>query len=195
MANYRLVTAPTTEPLTYTEVKNFLRLNDDSEQAFVTSLITVARQLVEDRTWRPLISQVWAMQFDYEELSLNIYYINKSPLLSVQNVTYYDENNDLQTLAANQYEVDIYGSPSRFRLINIPKTKQRMNALQVNFTCGYANAASVPLPIKQAMYLIIGHLYENRQDVVTGTQVHEIPDSSKDLLEAYRNNFIFAPLI
>ena len=195
MANYRLVTAPTTEPLTYTEVKNFLRLNDDSEQAFVTSLITVARQLVEDRTWRPLISQVWAMQFDYEELSLNIYYINKSPLLSVQNVTYYDENNDLQTLAANQYEVDIYGSPSRFRLINIPKTKQRMNALQVNFTCGYANAASVPLPIKQAMYLIIGHLYENRQDVITATQVHETPDSSKYLLEAYRNNFIFAPLI
>jgi hypothetical protein len=53
----------------------------------------------------------------------------------------------------------------------------------------------VPLPIKQAMYLIIGHLYENRQDVVTGTQVHEIPDSSKYLLESYRNNFIFAPLI
>lgn len=195
MANYRLVTAPTTEPLTYTEVKNFLRLNDDSEQAFVTSLIAVARQLVEDRTWRPLISQVWAMQFDYEELSLNIYYINKSPLLSVQSVTYFDENDTLQTLAPSQYEVDIYGSPARFRLINIPEVKKRMNTLQVNFTCGYTNAASVPLPIKQAMYLIIGHLYENRQDVVTGTQVHEIPDSSKYLLEAYRNNFIFAPLI
>jgi hypothetical protein len=69
-----------------------------------------------------------------------------------------------------------------------------MNALQLNFTCGYTNAAAVPSPIKQAMYLIIGHLYENRQDVVTGTQVHQIPDSSKYLLEPYRNNFIFAPL-
>lgn len=194
MAVYRLVTGPATEPLTYTEVKNFLRLNDDSEQTFVTSLITVAREMVESRIWRPLISQTWAMQFDYSELGLNVYNINKAPLLSVVSVTYYDENNDLQILATNQYEVDIYGSPARFRFINIPKVKERFNAVQLNFTCGYTNAAAVPLPIKQAMYLIIGHLYENRQDVITGTQVHEVPDTSKFLLEPYRNNFIFAPL-
>jgi hypothetical protein len=53
----------------------------------------------------------------------------------------------------------------------------------------------VPLPIKQAMYLIIGHLYENRQTVMTGTQVHEVPYSAEFLLESYRNNFIFAPLV
>jgi uncharacterized phiE125 gp8 family phage protein len=134
------------------------------------------------------------MQFDYSEIGTNIYNINKAPLLSVTDVKYYDQDDTLQTLAASQYEVDIYGSPARFRLINVPKLKDRMNALQLNFTCGYTNAAAVPSPIKQAMYLIIGHLYENRQDVVTGTQVHQIPDSSKYLLEPYRNNFIFAPL-
>lgn len=194
MANYRQLTEPATEPLSYSDVKAYLRLNDDSEEAFVTSLITVARQIVEGQIWRPLISQTWAMQFDYSEIGTNIYNINKAPLLSVSDVKYYDEDNTLQTLAASQYEVDIYGSPARFRLINVPKLKDRMNALQLNFTCGYTNAAAVPSPIKQAMYLIIGHLYENRQDVVTGTQVHQIPDSSKYLLEPYRNNFIFAPL-
>jgi uncharacterized phiE125 gp8 family phage protein len=194
MANYRQLTEPATEPLSYSDVKAYLRLNDDSEQAFVTSLITVARQIVEGQIWRPLISQTWAMQFDYSEIGTNIYNINKAPLLSVTDVKYYDEDDTLQTLAASQYEVDIYGSPARFRLINVPKLKDRMNALQLNFTCGYTNAAAVPSPIKQAMYLIIGHLYENRQDVVTGTQVHQIPDSSKYLLEPYRNNFIFAPL-
>jgi uncharacterized phiE125 gp8 family phage protein len=194
MANYRQLTEPATEPLSYSDVKAYLRLNDDSEQEFVTSLITVARQIVESQIWRPLISQTWAMQFDYSEIGTNIYNINKAPLLSVTDVKYYDEDNTLQTLAASQYEVDIYGSPARFRLINVPKLKDRMNAMQLNFTCGYTNAAAVPSPIKQAMYLIIGHLYENRQDVVTGTQVHQIPDSSKYLLEPYRNNFIFAPL-
>ena len=194
MANYRQLTEPATEPLSYSDVKAYLRLNDNSEEAFVTSLITVARQIVEGQIWRPLISQTWAMQFDYSEIGTNIYNINKAPLLSVTDVKYYDEDDTLQTLAASQYEVDIYGSPARFRLINLPKLKDRMNALQLNFTCGYTNAAAVPSPIKQAMYLIIGHLYENRQDVVTGTQVHQIPDSSKYLLEPYRNNFIFAPL-
>jgi len=194
MAVYRLVTDAATEPLSYSEVKAFLRLNDDSEQSFVTALIKVARQFVETQIWRPLISQTWAMQFDYEELSNQVFNINKAPLISIANVKYYDLDNTLQTLAESQYEVDIYGNPARFRLITIPQCYKRMNTLQLNFVCGYANAAAVPEPIKQAMYLVIGHLYENRQDVITGTQVHELPKGSTTLLDPYRNNFIFAPL-
>jgi uncharacterized phiE125 gp8 family phage protein len=194
MPNYRLVTGPSTEPLTYAEVKSYLRLNDDSEQSLVTSLITAARGIVEGHTWMPLISQVWAMQFDKDELNTLIVNINKAPLISVDNVTYYDGTNTTATLSATNYESDIYGTPGRFRLKSVPSVYDRMNALQVNFTCGYANAASVPQPIKQAMYMIIGHLYENRQDVVTGTQVNEIPLASQYLLQPYRNNFIFAPM-
>lgn len=194
MANYRQVTQPSTEPLTYAEVKAFLRLNDDTEQTFVTSLIVVARELVESRIWRPLISQTWSFQLDYSEIDMLVKNINRQPLISVDSVTYYDANNALQTLASTSYESDIYSSPPRFKLKTIPVVYDRMNALQVNFTCGYSSAANVPEPIKQAMYFIIGHHYENRQDVVTGTQVNEIPKSSEYLLEPYRNNFIYAPL-
>jgi uncharacterized phiE125 gp8 family phage protein len=194
MANYRLVTAPSTEPLTYAEVKAYLRLNGDTEQTFVTSLITVARQYVESQIWRPLISQVWSMNFDFSELNTQVYNINKTPIISVSSVTYYDANNTLQTLSASNYEYDIYGNPGRFRIKSMPQIYDRMNALQVNFTCGYADAASVPLPIKQAMYMLIGHYYENRQDVVTGTQVNKIDEASEHLLNPYRNNYIFAPL-
>lgn len=192
--NYRLVTGPATEPLTYSEVKAFLRLNDDSEQTFVTTLITIARQIVEGQTWRPLISQTWALQFDASELNLFISNINKAPIISIDSVTYYDLNNALQTLSPTLYETDIYGNPARFRLKSIPSVYDRMGALIVNFVCGYTNAAAVPQAIKQAMLLIIGHLYENRQDVVTGTQVNEIPMASRYLLEPYRNNFIYAPM-
>jgi uncharacterized phiE125 gp8 family phage protein len=192
--NYRLVTGPATEPLTYAEVKAFLRLNDDSEQTFVTTLITIARQIVEGQTWRPLISQSWALQFDAAELNLFISNINKAPIISIDSVSYYDTDNVLQTLSPTLYETDIYGNPARFRLKSIPSVYDRMGALIVNFVCGYTNAAAVPQAIKQAMLLIIGHLYENRQDVVTGTQVNEIPMASRYLLEPYRNNFIYAPM-
>jgi len=192
--NYRLVTGPATEPLTYAEVKAFLRLNDDSEQTFVTTLITIARQIVEGQTWRPLISQSWALQFDKSELTLFISNINKAPIISIDTVSYYDTDNVLQTLSPTLYETDIYGNPARFRLKSIPSVYDRMGALIVNFVCGYTNAAAVPQAIKQAMLLIIGHLYENRQDVVTGTQVNEIPLASRYLLEPYRNNFIYAPM-
>lgn len=191
--NYRLVTGPSTEPLTYAEAKAYLRLNDDSEQTIVTSMITASRLVVEEHTGRPLISQIWAAQLDYNELSTYIVNINKAPLLSVEDVKYYDVNNTLQTLIASSWEADIYGNPARFRLKTIPKCYERMNALQVNFTCGYSNAASVPQDIKAAMYFILGHLYENRQDVVTGTQVNEMPKASVYLLESYRNNLLSAP--
>lgn len=193
--NYRLVTGPATEPLTYAEVKAFLRLNDDSEQTFVTTLITIARQIVEGQTWRPLISQSWALQFDASELNLFISNVNKAPIISIDSVTYYDLNNSLQTLSPTLYETDIYGNPARVRLKSIPTVYDRMGALIVNFTCGYTNAAAVPQAIKQAMLLIIGHLYENRSDVLTGTQINEMPLASRYLLEPYRNNFIYAPMI
>jgi uncharacterized phiE125 gp8 family phage protein len=192
--NYRLVTGPATEPLTYAEVKAFLRLNDDSEQTFVTTLITIARQIVEGQTWRPLISQTWSLQFDKSELTLFISNINKAPIISIDTVSYYDTDNVLQTLSPTLYETDIYGNPARFRLKSIPSVYDRMGALIVNFVCGYTNAAAVPQAIKQAMLLIIGHLYENRSDVLTGTQVNEIPMASRYLLEPYRNNFIYAPM-
>ena len=194
MASYRLVTAPATEPLTYAEVKAYLRLNGDSEETFVTNLIVVARQYVESQIWRPLISQVQSMNFDKSELTTQVYNINKAPVISINSVTYYDLNNALQTLNASDWESDIYSNPARFRIKTLPQIYDRMNALQVNFTCGYANAASVPLPIKQAMLMLIGHYYENRQDVVTGTQVNKIDEASEHLLNPYRNNYIFAPL-
>ena len=194
MPNYRLVTTPATEPLTLNEVKLFLRVDDTTEDDLITSLITAARGLVEGHTWMPLISQTWAMQFDKDELNLLVWNINKAPLISVSSITYYDSDNNIQTLAASSYEVDIYGSPARFRIKTMPSVYDRMNALQLNFVCGYANAAAVPQPIKQALYMIIGHLYENRQDVITGTQVNEIPMASEYLLQPYRNNFIYAPM-
>lgn len=194
MPNYRLVTTPATEPLTLNEVKLYLRVDDTTEDDLITSLITAARGLVEGHTWMPLISQTWAMQFDKDELNLLVWNINKAPLISVSSITYYDSDNNIQTLAASSYEVDIYGSPARFRIKTMPSVYDRMNALQLNFVCGYANAAAVPQPIKQALYMIIGHLYENRQDVITGTQVNEIPMASEYLLQPYRNNFIYAPM-
>jgi uncharacterized phiE125 gp8 family phage protein len=194
MPAYKQISEPSTEPLTYQEVKEYLRLNGDTEQAYVTSLIVAARQVVESRIWRPLISQQWQMQFDFHELNLLSKNINKAPLLSIESVTYYDGNNDIQTLSPTSYEFDLFSSPPRVRIKTTPTLYDRFNALQINFTCGYLNAASVPKNIKIALFLIVGHLYENRQDVVTGTQVNVMPQASEYLLEPYRNNFIFSPL-
>lgn len=193
MSNYRLVTGPASEPLTLSEAKESLFIGD-SETAYdtyITNLITASREYVEGQIWRPLITQTWALNLDKDEVNSLIKNINKAPLQSVTSVQYYDTNNALQTLATSKYEVDIYSNPGRFRLLEVPQVYDRFNTMQITFVCGYGSASAVPKRIKQAMLMIIGHLFANRQDVVTGTQIHQVPDNSSRLLEPYRNNFIF----
>ena len=193
MSNYRLVNGPASEPLTLSEAKESLFIVD-SETAYdtyITNLITASREYVEGQIWRPLITQTWALNLDKDEVNSLIKNINKAPLQSVTSVQYYDTSNALQTLATSKYEVDIYSNPARFRLLEVPQVYDRFNTMQITFVCGYGSSSAVPKRIKQAMLMIIGHLFANRQDVVTGTQIHQVPDNSSKLLEPYRNNFIF----
>jgi uncharacterized phiE125 gp8 family phage protein len=193
MSNYRLITPPSTEPLTLAEVKDhvFVPQSETAYDTYLTTLITVSREYVEGQIWRPLITQTWALNFDFNEVNNLVKLINKSPLIAVTGVTYFDSSNTQQTLLASKYDVDVYSNPARFQIKEVPTCYDKFNTLSVQFTCGYGNAASVPKRIKQAMLLIIGHLFENRQDVITGTQVQYIKDNSERLLEPYRNNFIF----
>jgi hypothetical protein len=41
--------------------------------------------------------------------------------------------------------------------------------------------------IQSAMLLILGHLWENREDVITGTIATELPNGARCLLDAYRH--------
>lgn len=42
--------------------------------------------------------------------------------------------------------------------------------------------------IKAAILLICGHLFANREDVVTGLQSHAMPNGSRDLLRPHRRS-------
>lgn len=55
----RLVTPPSTEPITLLEAKKHLRLEHSLDDEYVTGLILVARQFIERICWRALIQQTW----------------------------------------------------------------------------------------------------------------------------------------
>jgi uncharacterized phiE125 gp8 family phage protein len=182
-----LKTAPASTVISLAEAKAFLRIDSDydDDDNFITSLINVATGVVEEFTRRRLITQTYNIFYDefppYIDLQIG-------EVASVVHVKYYDENNSLQTLASSEYDVDTKVRPGRIyqsETGDFPNTYERPNAVEVEFTVGGA-ASSVPAPIVQAIYIIVGRYYENRQDVVMGTIASELPLMVEHLLTPYR---------
>ena len=59
-----LSAAPATEPITLTEAKLWLKVDDSTDDDLITALIIAARQACEDYTHRSLITQTWQMTLD-----------------------------------------------------------------------------------------------------------------------------------
>lgn len=55
----------------------------------------------------------------------------------------------------------------------------------------YKSYGVIPKAIKSAMKLIIGHLFEHREDVVVGASTEDLPMNSVYLLEPYVNKYIY----
>ena len=110
--------------------------------------------------------------------------LSASPFRSVTEVTYNDENGDEQTLASDNYITYDYLNPTKIGIAygkTWPSTRSEPQAVTVEYTVGYDDASEVPGAIKAAMLLIIGHLYENRQDTVK-----KLPTQAENLLWKYR---------
>ena len=182
-----LKTGPATTAISLAEAKAFLRVDSDydDDNAYITSLIGVATNVVEQFTRRRLITQTYNIYYDEFPPFMDLQVGN---VASVTHVKYYDTDNTLQTLDTSEYDVDIRVKPGRIYQAedgNFPNTYERANSVEVEFVVGSA-ASDVEDAIKQAMYIVIGRYYENRQDVVMGTQVNELPLMVEHLLTPYR---------
>ena len=182
-----LHTAPTSTVISLSEAKAFLRIDSDydDDNTYITSLINVATQVVEEFTRRRLMTQTYKIFYDefppYIDLQVG-------DVASVSGIKYFDESNTQVTLHSSNYDVDTKVRPGRIYESedgNFPNTYERPNAVEVEFIVG-GTSSDVPAPIVQAIYIIVGRYYENRQDVVLGTQVQELPLMVDHLLTPYR---------
>jgi len=187
-----LKTAPAVEPILPAEAKLHLRIDGTEEDAYISSLITVARSDVETITRRALITQTWELVMD-EWPDKDWFEIPLPPLQSVTSITYKDADGDENTFSTDNYVVDTDSEPGRVRLVDTADWPTDdlypLSAIRVLFVAGYGDAGDdVPDPIRQAMYLLIGHYYENREAVInsTGANIQILPMGVSNLLQTYR---------
>jgi uncharacterized phiE125 gp8 family phage protein len=114
----------------------------------------------------------------------------KPPLQSIEEVVYIDSNGVEQTLAASAYKVDALTDPGRIAPAYgevWPTTRAEPNAVRIRFVAGFGDSSSaVPAPIKQAILLLVGHLFENREAVQSAGDFYRLPLGAEALLSPYR---------
>jgi len=108
------------------------------------------------------------------------------PLISVTHVKYYDTSDSETTWNSSNYNVGKFMNQKGFIEIkdgvSTPSLYKRDDAIEIQFKCGYGTSSSdVPDAIKQAILLIVGKMYELREDSVS-----RLPKASEYILEPYR---------
>lgn len=187
-----LVTAPAAPPVTPEEAKAAIRVTHDEDDDFIESLVDVARLHVEG--WegvlrRALIDQTWRVSVCAPDVCGRVF-APLSPCSAFLSVKYYAPGaSSLTTLAAENFR--LIASPDWAYVepvpgVSWPSIDNRPDALQVEFTCGYGAAGeNVPAPIRHAIKLLVGHLYENREES-TALSLKRLPFGVEALLSPYR---------
>ena len=180
---FEQTTFPTaTDVVSLSSAKDHLRVSTSEDDALITALITAAQDLVQKYTGTFLQRTSGPFYSDY---FIDFMDLHAGPLLTVSSVKYTNTSDASITVSSNDYQVDGKGYPARLRMTTIPTdVKDVLNAVEVATVSGY-DTDDRPQALVSAMLLIIGHLYENRQDVTRFKQF-EIPMASKYLMEPYR---------
>lgn len=113
-------------------------------------------------------------------------------LIGVDSVGYVDTDGALQTLDSSLWRA--FGVGGRGHVAPVygtawPATRWEPEAVRIRYRAGYGPAASdVPAPIRHAVLLLIGHLYENREAEVVGTRAAaiELPTGVNALLSNFK---------
>lgn len=166
--SYKLITAPTVEPVSLALAKLQCRVDGSDEDDLITSFIQSARESAEHETGRALCTQTRELVLDTFPTAC---VLRGAPIQSVASVRYLDSTGVEVELDPQDYQLDKdsepgYVVPAYGRAW--PETYPVPNAVRVRYVCGYGGADDVPEAIKSWMRLAIGTMYRNRESIADG---------------------------
>lgn len=187
IANPVRITAPSAYPVSLSEVKQYMRITHDADDAMITLLLTAAIQQCEEITQRSLMEQTWQVTLD--EFSDAIQLL-RPPVQSILGVTYVDADGATQAMDVGDFYLDVQGYGPAWLVPSVeaewPTPRDQANAVVVTYVAGYGYASeSVPAPIKMWIMIRVADFYENRGKTVIGQTVESVPWVD-GLLDTYR---------
>lgn len=189
-------TPPALEPVTLTEAKAHLRVDSTDDDVYIATLITAAREWVEQYLDRTLVHTQWVMRFDkFPDSGIEPVELPRPPMVTsgtatAVTVTFTQEQGSTSTYSTAEYRVDRHATPGTILPIygsTWTPHRQDDNAISVTWWAGYgANGSSVPAAIRHAMLMLIGFWYENRTTVLVGSISKPLEFAVESLLSSQK---------
>lgn len=189
-----LVNNPTTKVVTYTEIKEQLRIDSNDEQSLLEAYIDAATDMAENYCNRHFITHQYKLYFNEKVPRASLIFPNctlvdvdatTDPVAAAKRpVNWTDANGTAQE--SDKAYIDAFSNPSLVYLSSdFPSTTLKDNAANTFyfwFNTGYGEASSdVPEAIKQAIKLIVADMYYFRED-----RKRAFPMASQILLQPYK---------
>ena len=191
-----VITPSTAESVSLAEVKAQARIDTDAEDDLIAAYIVAARQWCEAYVARPLTATAVTYRLQLDSFCDKRYYhkgviyFPVAPVLATTGISYLpSDGSNSTTWASSDYTFDTNSEPARLAPIYgavYPNTLEQLNSITIPFTAGYSTTADVPQGCRAAIKMLAAELYENRENIVTGTIVAEVPFGVKALLDPHR---------
>lgn len=181
-----IIQPPTVEPVTLSDMKDYLRLDGAQEEALVATLITAARLMVEAMSGRMLIDQGWRIVLDAwpkgDALRLPL-----SPVRQLVAARVFDGAGLPQPVPVEALVLEPGNDPPVLRrLAALPAPGRAYAGIEIDVLAGYGAApAQVPAPLLQAIRMLVARWFEQRGDVVA-RDGEALPPPIAALLQPWR---------
>lgn len=193
--NLRTLVAASAEPLTLVQARLQCKVDafdtgtsppSHPDDSLIEALITAARETVENFTLTILTDAV----YEYRCASFGGgLLLPRGPVDSVDWVRYLDSDEQEQTLATSVWYLDDNPWQAMIGLKKNqvwPEVYRRDDAVRIRFSGGFRSPNPMPQQLLQAMKLMIGHWYRNRENAVVGTIITDIPLGAQVLMMMHR---------
>lgn len=160
------VTPAVAEPVTFSEALNQLRVESGFDDDHIASLISIARDKAERYCNRFFTEQV--LKIVYTEPLSGVINIPYPDVASVDEITYLDSNNQIQTIPSADY----FFNSDYQQVFPVSSFPYGVSRYSVTVTTG---APAEMGAVKIAILMLLTDLYELRTESVTGVSVASNP--------------------
>lgn len=180
--------APAASPVTLAEAKAHCRVLHDDEDAYIQALIDAAIDLVdgEGMLGRAMLTQTWAQWVPQSPGRVRL---SMGPFRSLTGVHYYNAEAVLTEATLSDFDVHKQGDVVTVGPkdgFSWPGTQVRPDAIRITYTAGFGDAAGdVPQGIRNALLMLVGHWYANRE-AVTDATMRDLPMAVEALIGRHR---------